>query len=100
MKALHDELVLKPQSDWSEVNVSFAGPGAVIGLFALDGVLSKIYATALFLKAGSLLPLFTYNRQMNRFAEFHPTASNIAELIEEVPAPGLQSHYRSLLALL
>lgn len=100
MSALHDALLVDPKNEWSEVNVSFAGPDCIVGFFALDGVLSKLYATALYLKAGRLLPVFTYNRQLNRLAEYHPTFQSTAELIEEVPSPELQGHYRSLLGML
>ena len=98
MRALHDELLIDPRNEWSEINVSFAGPSCVLGFFALDGVLSKLYATALSIKAQGLLPIFVYNRELNRLREFHPTYRTVVELIEEVPVPSLQSAFRDLLA--
>ena len=100
MDALHDALVKRPQGEWSEVNVSFEGPAPLVGFFALDGVMSKIYASALFVKAGRRLPIFVYNREANTLTEFTPTVETLTQLIEAVPAPALREHYRSLLPLL
>lgn len=97
---LHAALLDHPRDDWNEVNVSFEGPAPVLGFFALDGVMSKLYATALWIKSGGLLPVFTYNRQANLLAEFHPTAALIEELSAQVPNQQLRDRYRSLLPLL
>lgn len=97
---LHAALFRQPRDEWNEVNVSFEGPAAIVGFFALDGVLSKIYGTAVFLKAGRRLPLFTYNRALNRLAEFRPTAETLTALIDQVPAPVLRDRCRSLLEAL
>jgi hypothetical protein len=100
MGELHAILSKQPRDDWNEVNVSFEGPGPILGLFALDGVMSKLYGAALYLKAGRHLPLFTYNRQQNRLAEFLPTHEAVAQLIEELPNPALQGRYHHLLGML
>ncbi len=88
------------RDEWNEVNVSFSGPAPILGFFALDGILSKLYGAMLYLKAGRLLPLFTYNRASMRFLEFRPSLESIAELIEDVPPRSLQNHFRNLLGLL
>ena len=100
MAELHAALRRRPRDEWNEVNVSFKGPAPIVGFFALDGILSKIYGTALFLKADRRLPLFAYNRAMNRLAEFQPTAETLSALIDRVPAPVLRDRCRSLLEAL
>ncbi len=97
---LHAALLAHPRDDWNEINASFAGPSPILGFFALDGVLSKLYAASLWIKAGSLLPIYTYNREANRLAEFVPTPEVIEHLIAHVPNPRLQERYRTLLGLL
>lgn len=83
--------------EWNEVNVSFEGPGPIIGIFSLDGTLSKIYATILYLKSDRLLPVFTYNRERNELAQFVPGRAALGALIDSVPVPSLQDRYRLLL---
>jgi len=83
--------------DWNEVNVTFEGPGPIVGIFSLDGVLSKIYAAILHLKSERLLPVFAYNRERNELAEFVPDRAALKELIAKVPVPSLQDRYRLLL---
>lgn len=87
---LHRALMRAPKNEWSEVNVSFEGSPPALGIFALDGALSKLYATALYLRAGKLLPAFTYNRGRNELARYIPTKENTAPLVERVPVPHLR----------
>lgn len=100
LKELHDVLQEHPKNDWSEVNISFEGRPPVLGFFALDGVMSKLYATALYLRADKNLPVFTYNRGLNELARYIPTKEKVEPLIERVPSPHLQDSYRKLLARL
>ncbi|KPJ85229.1 hypothetical protein AMJ57_03900 [Parcubacteria bacterium SG8_24] len=97
LKELHETLCCRPQDEWNEVNVSFEGPAPIIGLFSLDGVMSKIYATVLYLKAERLLPVFAYNRERNELFEFRPDAESVAHLISQVPVPELRERYSLLL---
>lgn len=93
---LHAALLERPRDDWNEVNVSFEGPSPVLGFFALDGVMSKLYAAALRIKSGGLLPVFAYNRQANRLAEFVPTPEAVRALADLAPDPHLRGRFRSL----
>lgn len=88
------------RDDWNEVNASFEGPSPILGFFALDGAMSKLYATALWIKAGGLLPVFTYNRGANRLAEFTPTPDAVHALADQTTSPHLREKYRSLAPLL
>lgn len=97
---LHAALLAGPSDGWNEVNVSFEGPGPILGLFALDGVLSKLYGAALSLKAGGRLPLFTYNRESNRLAPFQATPSSLGILAAQVSAPHLRERFQALAAAL
>jgi hypothetical protein len=97
---LHSALLAKQRADWNEVNASFEGPSPIIGFFALDGAMSKLYATALWIKAGGLLPIFTYNRGADLFAEFTPTPQIVMALAEMTTSPHLREKYRSLAPLL
>jgi hypothetical protein len=97
--ALRAALLERPRDDWNEVNVSFEGPSPVLGFFALDGVMSKLYATALRIKSGGLLPVFAYNRQANRLAEFVPTPEGVRALADLAPGPHLRERFRSLAAI-
>jgi len=94
---LHAALLERPRDDWNEVNVSFEGPAPILGIFSLDGVMSKLYATALLIKSGGLLPVFTYNRETNLLSEFAPTAEKVEALAAQVSAPHLRERYRTLL---
>ena len=95
---LHATLLRNPRDDWNEVNVSFEGPSPILGFFALDGAMSKLYATALWIKAGGLLPVFAYNRQSNRLSEFVPAPDVVRGLAEGVPAAQFRDRYLSLAA--
>ena len=97
IKELHEALLDKPSQEWNEVNVSFEGASCIKGIFSLDGVMSKLYATTLHMKSGGLLPVFTYNKGMNKLEHFVPTAEEIESLIEEVPVANLRNRYRLLL---
>lgn len=97
---LHAALRAKPCADWNEVNASFEGPSPIIGFFALDGAMSKLYATALWIKAGGLLPIHTYNREADRFSEFTPTPEAVLVLADKTTSPHLREKYRSLAPLL
>ncbi len=98
--ALHAALLERPRDDWNEVNASFEGPSPILGFFALDGVMSKLYAAALLIKSGGLLPVFTYNRGANLLAPFAPSPGDILALAEAAPNPHLRARYRSLAPLL
>ncbi|HTK60045.1 MAG TPA: hypothetical protein VL283_02465 [Candidatus Baltobacteraceae bacterium] len=93
---LHAALLAHPRDDWNEVNASFEGPSPILGFFALDGAMSKLYATALWIKAGGLLPVFTYNRGRNLLAAFTPTPEAVREFAELTTSPHLREKYRSL----
>ena len=97
---LHAALAETPRDDWNEVNVSFEGPSPILGFFALDGAMSKLYAAALWIKADGLLPIFTYNRGENRLAEFRPTPEAIEACADQTTSPHLREKYRSLAPLL
>lgn len=97
---LHAALLAHPRDDWNEVNASFAGPSPILGFFALDGAMSKLYATALWIKAGGLLPVFTYNRQANLLAPFVPTPEAVQACADQTTSPHLREKYRSLAPLL
>jgi hypothetical protein len=97
---LHAALLAHPRDDWNEVNVSFEGPSPILGFFALDGAMSKLYAASLWIKSGGLLPTFTYNRQANLLAPFTPTPETIEELAAQTTSPHLREKYRSLAPLL
>lgn len=94
---LHEVLKARPSEEWNEVNVSFRGAGCIKGFFSLDGIMSKLYATALHLKSCGLLPVFTYNKERNELMEFMPTHDVIAGLIDQVPVPELRDRYGVLL---
>lgn len=98
--ALRAALLERPRDDWNEVNASFEGPSPILGVFALDGVMSKLYAASLLIKSGGLLPVFTYNRGANLLAPFAPTPDDILSLADRTPNPHLQERYRSLASLL
>lgn len=87
----------KDNDEWNEVNVSFEGPASVVGIFSLDGIMSKIYATTLHLKSCRLLPVFAYNRGHNTLTEFVPTREVLSSLIAQVPVKDLQEQYSLLL---
>lgn len=87
----------KNNEEWNEVNVSFEGPGPIVGIFSLDGVMSKIYATTLHLKSCRLLPVFAYNRERNTLIEFVPTRAVLSSLITHVPVKDLRKRYSLLL---
>ncbi len=87
----------KNSEEWNEVNVSFEGPGPIVGIFSLDGVMSKIYATTLHLKSCGLLPIFAYNRERNTLTEFVPTRAELSSLITHVPVKDLRKRYSLLL---
>lgn len=97
---LHAALLAQPRDDWNEVNASFEGPSPVLGFFALDGAMSKLYATSLWIKSGGLLPIFTYNRQANLLAQFVPTPDAIETFAEQATSPHLREKYRSLAPML
>lgn len=97
---LHAALLARQRDDWNEVNASFEGPSPILGFFALDGAMSKLYATALWIKAGGLLPIYTYNRQNDLFSEFTPTPEAINALADQTTSPHLREKYRSLAPLL
>lgn len=97
---LHAALLAHPRDDWNEVNVSFEGPAPILGFFALDGAMSKLYATALWIKSEGLLPIFAYNRQANRLARFVPSAETVLAFAEQTTSPHLREKYRSLAPLL
>ena len=97
---LHAALMAHPRDDWNEVNASFDGPSPILGFFALDGAMSKLYATALWIKSGGLLPIFTYNRGQNLLAEFAPTPEAVEAFAEATTSPHLREKYRSLAPLL
>lgn len=97
---LHAALLARPRDDWNEVNVSFDGTSPILGFFALDGAMSKLYATSLWIKSGGLLPIFTYNRQANLLAPFTPTPEAIESSAEQTNSPHLRAKYRSLAPLL
>ncbi|MEK7545812.1 MAG: hypothetical protein AAB554_01905 [Patescibacteria group bacterium] len=86
--------------DWNEVNASFDGPSPILGFFALDGAMSKLYATSLWIKSAGLLPIFTYNRQANLLAPFTPTPEAIESFAAQTTSPHLREKYRSLAPLL
>lgn len=100
LAALRTTLRERPRDGWNEVNVSFEGPSPILGFFALDGVMSKLYASALWIKAAGLLPIFAYNRGLNRLVEFRPTLEVVEALAAEAPVPQLRERYRTLLPLL
>lgn len=87
----------KDNEEWNEVNVSFEGPAPIVGIFSLDGIMSKIYATTLHLKSCRLLPIFAYNRGHNTLTEFTPTKEVLADLIGHVPVKDLRTQYTMLL---
>jgi len=95
---LHAALLAHPRDDWNEVNASFEGPSPILGFFALDGAMSKLYATALWIKAGGLLPVFTYNRSANLLAPFTPTPEAVHAFADQTTSPHLREKYRSLAA--
>lgn len=97
---LHAALLEHPRDDWNEVNASFEGPAPILGFFALDGAMSKLYATALWIKSGGLLPIFTYNRGLNLLAPFAPTPEAVRDFAERTTSPHLREKYRSLAPLL
>jgi hypothetical protein len=97
---LHAAQLAKPCADWNEVNASFEGPSPILGFFALDGAMSKLYATALWIKAGGLLPIYTYNREADRFSEFSPTPEAVDAFADQTTSPHLREKYRSLAPLL
>jgi hypothetical protein len=97
LASLHRELSDNPRSDWNEVNVSFDGAGPIVGFFSLDGVMSKLYATVLRLKAAEMLPVFAYNRERNDLFLFEPTRERVETLISQVPVPAVRARYVSLL---
>lgn len=98
--ALRAALLERPRDDWNEVNASFEGPSPVLGFFALDGAMSKLYAAALLIKSGGLLPVFTYNREANLLAPFAPAPDDILALADRTANPHLRERYRSLAPLL
>lgn len=100
LQELRAALLSHPRDDWNEINASFSGSAPILGFFALDGVLSKLYAAALWIKAGGLLPVYTYNRGAHRFSAFAPTPEILEDLIRQVPNPRLQERYRTLVGLL
>lgn len=97
LEELRGILCAREESEWSEVNVSFEGKPPVLGFFSLDGVMSKLYATALHLRAAKRLPVFTYNRGLNALARYVPTRETLGPLIERVPVTHLRESYRRLL---
>lgn len=97
---LHAALMAQPRDDWNEVNASFEGPSPILGFFALDGAMSKLYATALWIKAGGLLPIYTYNRGQNLLAFYRPTSEAVLALVDQTTSPHLREKYRSLAPLL
>lgn len=99
LEELHAALAAHPRDDWNEINASFEGPSPILGFFALDGVMSKLYASALWIKADGLLPIFTYNREANLLAEFTPTPEAILSFAEQTTSPHLREKYRSLAPL-
>jgi len=94
---LHTALREKPKDEWNEVNVTFSGPTPVVGIFSLDGIMSKLCATVLHLKSEKRLPIFAYNREENRLFEFMPTKENISSIIKEIPVPFLRDRYHHLI---
>ena len=97
---LHAALLEHPRDDWNEVNASFEGPSPILGFFALDGAMSKLYATALWIKSGGLLSVYTYNRGANLLAPFTPTAEAVRIFADQTTSPHLRGKYRSLAPLL
>ena len=97
---LHAALLAHPRDDWNEVNASFEGPAPILGFFALDGAMSKLYATALWIKSGGLLPIFTYNRSLNLLAPFAPTPDAVHAFADKTTSHHLREKYRSLAPLL
>jgi len=97
---LHAALLAHPRDDWNEVNASFEGPSPILGFFALDGAMSKLYATALWIKADGLLPIFIYNRQQNLLSAFTPTPDAVQAFADQTASPHLREKYRSLAPLL
>ena len=100
LEELHVALLAHPRDDWNEINASFEGPSPILGFFALDGVMSKLYVSALWIKAGGLLPIYTYNRGANLLAEYVPTPEAILAFAEQTTSPHLREKYRSLAPLL
>lgn len=97
---LHAALKGNQKKEWNEVNVSFKGPEPIVGIFSLDGIMSKLYATVMHLKSEKLLPIFAYRRGENNLFEFTPTQENISATIEEIPVPFLRDRYRQLIEYL
>ena len=100
IEELHAALTSQSRDDWNEINASFEGASPILGFFALDGVMSKLYASALWIKADGLLPIFTYNRGANLLAPFTPTPEAILSFAEQTTSPHLREKYRSLAPLL
>ncbi|MFA5854605.1 MAG: hypothetical protein WC866_06045 [Patescibacteria group bacterium] len=100
IEELHAALLAEKRDDWNEINASFEGASPILGFFALDGVMSKLYASALWIKAGGLLPVYTYNRGANLLAEFTPTPEAIRAFADQTTSPHLREKYRSLAPLL
>jgi hypothetical protein len=99
IEELHAALLAEKRDDWNEINASFEGASPILGFFALDGVMSKLYASALWIKADGLLPIFTYNRGANVLAPFTPTPAAILSFAEQTTSPHLREKYRSLAPL-